>query len=222
MTYSTQALYASGARHCARLCARLCALLAALLLSVLPAAAAEAHGGGMPRITAQPAGEYLFYVWSDPAAVRAGEPLHVSVSVTLPDGQGAEMPVTDAEVILRFQPEGAGEPFTVAPEPEPAVYGGFYEADVTLRAGGIWTIDVDVAGPQGAGAATFTLEVAGAPLLGGWLLWLVAALLLLGAAAALLWARTTDLRRKGAVSPQSGTAPRMRKEQPQQEGPVHG
>jgi hypothetical protein len=175
-------------------------ILFLVILAALLPGAAWAHGGGTPRVTAQPAGDYLLYVWTEPAAPRAGTPLHVTVSVTLPDGSGGETPITDANVTVIFQPGRAGEAVVVEAAPGSAADGGFYEADTTLPAGGTWTVDVQVAGPQGSGGANFPVEVVGARSGSAWLLWAVLGLAVVAVAAVLWMRRAGRVPRRAAVA----------------------
>lgn len=178
------------------------------LLALVPALAL-AHGGGVPQVTAEPVGDYRLYVWTDPAAPRAGDTLHVTVGLTLAAQGDTETPVTDAAVSLRFERESGretggatgGEAVEIDAAPGAAAGGVFYEADTVLSEGGSWRIGVKVAGAQGQGEAGFTLDVVEAPgLPWGWLL--AGAVLL--AALALVWAgrgRAGDRTRGGAAAP---------------------
>ena len=122
--------------------------LLALLAAALPAPA-RAHGGGVPQVTAAPVGGYLLYVWTEPAAPRAGDTVHVTVAVTLPAQDGTETPVTDAAVQVQFTPDGDGAAIDLEAAPGAAAGGVYYEADTVLPQSGDWQVRVDVSGPEG-------------------------------------------------------------------------
>lgn len=155
----------------------LLAMRAAVLAAVLAAAVpglARAHGGGVPQVTAAPAGAYLLYVWTDPAAPRAGDALHVTVAVTLPAQDGNETPVTDAAVRVQLHPGGEGAAIDLEAAPGAAAGGVYYEADAVLPQGGDWQVRVYVSGAEGAGEAQFALAVAESPgLPWGWMVVIV-------------------------------------------------
>lgn len=136
-------------------------LLSALFLSLLAALSTLpllAHGGGVPRLTAAPVGDYLVYAWVEPAEPRAGEPLHITVGVTLPQPDGSEIPVTDATVTVLLAPE-RGESLRLVTAPDPMAGGVYLETDGVPPSAGAWQVTVEVAG---AGEASFVMEVASA------------------------------------------------------------
>lgn len=175
--------------------AALLAVLAAVLAAAVPGPA-RAHGGGVPQVTAAPAGGYLLYVWTDPAAPRAGDALHVTVAVTLPAQDGNETPVTDAAVRVQLHPGGGGAAIDLEAAPGAAAGGVYYEADAVLPQGGDWQVRVHVSGAEGAGEAQFALAVAESP----GLPWTAmgAGAVALAAAAALVY---TWMRRQTARAP---------------------
>jgi hypothetical protein len=139
--------------------ARLAAWLGLALLASLLPAAAWAHGGGTPRLTASPAGPYRVYAWSEPEPWRAGE-VHLSLAVTLP-GDGTETPVTDAQLAVTFTP--AADPqgqFVVQATRQSALNDYYYEADTELPAAGDWQITIAVNGPAGSGSTGFDISAA--------------------------------------------------------------
>lgn len=154
--------------------------------ALLPAPAL-AHGGGVPQVSKQQAGGYFLYVWTDPAAPRAGETLHVTVGVTLPGEGDAEIPVTDVAVRVLLEHGEAGA-VDVEAKPGAAAGGVFYEADAVMPQAGDWSVRVAVDGAQGAGSVAFVLPVAGGALL-PWTWLVAAAVLLLAAAAAFVYTR---------------------------------
>lgn len=127
-------------------------LLLALLLGSLDA---EANGGRL-QLARAPVGPYLVSVWTDPDPPRLGR-LDVSVAVmTPPDGE----PVLDAEVRLRVGPPGGRES---APPVTLRRGGGgnllLHHEEVDLPTSGRSTLTVDVTGPAGRGAVTFSIDV---------------------------------------------------------------
>ncbi len=128
-------------------------------LALLPVAA-QAHGGGVPRVTAADAGGYLVYVWSDPANPRANDTVHITVGVTLPGaGIDAETPVTDAAVTVLFMPPSGGAPLETTATPGASAGSLYYEADIVLPSSGDWLVRVRVRGAQGSGEVTFAQPV---------------------------------------------------------------
>ncbi len=138
---------------------RLASALLALGALLAPARAAQAHGGGTPRLIDAAAGPYRVYAWSLPEPFRAGE-VHIDVALTLAgEGDSAmQEPVTDANVELRFTPAGGGESIVHQAVPQRFFNGAFYEAPVRLPAEGQWRIAVNVRGPAGSGVAEFDVE----------------------------------------------------------------
>ncbi len=134
-----------------------------LLLATLPAQAALAHGGGAPRLTNADAGPYWVSAWTQPDPLRVGQ-AHVTVAVSEPNPSGgareAGPPVLGATVNVRFEPlDHAGETLNVAATHAGAVNKLFYETDLDLPHTGRWQVTVFVAGPAGAGSASFGAQV---------------------------------------------------------------
>jgi len=140
------------------------ALVLALFLT-LPAGVALAHGGGTPQLTNADAGPYWVSAWTQPDPLRVGE-AHVTVAVSEPantrgDVREAGPPVLDATVQVTFAPlDGDGETLTVAATHAEAVNKLLYEADLNVPQTGRWQVTVSVAGPEGAGDASFDVQVA--------------------------------------------------------------
>lgn len=141
--------------------------------------AVHAHGGGTPRLTAADAGPYSVFAWTEPEPWRVGE-VHVTVAVTTPPPDDAvinndavnnllEQPVEDAQVNVTFHPAAGGEPIVVSTQPG-ALNAFYLEADTVLPHAGDWVVDIQVAGPDGAGVATFTANVLAAQQLNRWIL----------------------------------------------------
>ena len=140
---------------------------------------AQAHGGGVLQLVNASAGPYLVSVWSEPDPPRAGE-LHLSVAVSAPPPGSAELAevgaaelaevgaaeteagavVLDAMVRVRAQSAGgAGEILSATASREEAANKFLYEADLELPHAGEWRVEVQVAGPAGAGEVGFDLHV---------------------------------------------------------------
>lgn len=137
-------------------------LILLTLGGVLLPSAAQAHGGGVPQVTGAAAGGYRVYVWTEPAAPRAGDTMHVTVGVTLPAAGAdapAETPVTDAAVTVRFAPADGGAPIVTSATPGVSAGSVYYEVDTPLPRGGNWQVTVDVSGAQGSGSAGFVLPL---------------------------------------------------------------
>lgn len=135
------------------------ALLCILALSLTWPQPGLAHGGGVPQITDAPAGPYRLFAWSSPDPWRTGSTVHLTVAVTIVDGAGQTMPISDATVtaVLMADDQSASTVQLVAtPNPTAA---GFYEADGELPVAGTWRVEVLVSGAAGAGSGAFTTTV---------------------------------------------------------------
>ena len=129
--------------HLSPVTIRLVALVLALLLASghVPA---SAHGGGRPQLTNEPVGPYHLFVWTSPEPWRVGE-VHTTVAVTRPLGDGQEMPVEDAQVVVTYAPVDApAEARQVTAVEQGGTQPGFYEADTEVNATGDWEIRVAV------------------------------------------------------------------------------
>ncbi len=114
-----------------------------------------AHGGGVVRLSAAPAGPYVLTVWVSPEAIRAGRPLHVTVSVEKDD-----RPELDAEVLVQVVPEGSTvATLTTAATSDQSVNKLLYEADLTIPTPGSYSVEILVTGPAGQGQGSFTVDV---------------------------------------------------------------
>lgn len=148
------------------------------------AAPLYAHGGGVPRLTGEPAGPYRIFVWSQPEPLRVGD-IHLSIGLVRAEAEGSQAadaldePVTDATVTVSLQPvaENARPIRTLAVLQE-QLGSYYYEADATLPTAGDWRITIDVSGDLGDGSAAFVGAVASAREV-NWLLLIAAGLLLL-------------------------------------------
>lgn len=163
---------------------------AVALLALLLPGMASAHGGGVPYVTAAPVGDYRLYVWVNPENVTAGEAIHLTVGVTLAGSDGAETPVTDADVRITLRSDGNDSPITLSAQSGETVGQVYFEADATVPSAGEWIAAVAVSGPRDSGEVEFALNVS--PAAGpNWLV-LGGGLLLVGAGAgafALRWLR---------------------------------
>jgi hypothetical protein len=138
-----------------------------LAVLVWPAQVAEAHGGGVPRLTNAVAGPYWVSVWTQPDPLRVGQ-AHITVAVSQPapsvaGRQEAGPPLLGADVQVQFRPlDHAGETLQVRATHEGATNKLFYEADLDLPETGRWEVLVIVKGDAGSGAAGFEAEVSAA------------------------------------------------------------
>ncbi len=134
-----------------------------MFLGILPGVA-WAHGGGAPRLTNVDAGPYWVSVWTQPDPLQVGQ-AHITVAVSEPTDAGGERreagpPVLDATVEVQVKPlDHAGETLVVQATHEGASNKLFFEADVDLPETGRWQVSVAVAGPKGAGGASFEAQV---------------------------------------------------------------
>lgn len=160
-------------------------LLAALAAAAAPRPAHGGHGGAL-RLAAVPAGPYAVSVWTRPDPARPG-PCQIDIAVMRPGGA----PAPEAVVRVRAErPTGDGAEAEARRDADPL--GVRHRAVLDLREAGRWEVTVAVQGPEGAGRATFSLDVEP----GGRGPWALGALALAGAAA-LAWrlSRRSALRR---------------------------
>jgi hypothetical protein len=137
------------------------------LISLPSDSPAHAHGGGTPRLTAEPIGPYRLYAWSEPEPWRVGQ-VHLSLAVTMPNpdttSNQVEMPVTDVDITVTYtaiqdnQVDTAVEPIVVTAVRQEFLNDFYYEADPVLTREGEWQITVDVDGPEGSGSTQFTMQ----------------------------------------------------------------
>ncbi len=113
-----------------------------------------AHGGGAPQLINEPVGPYQLSAWTDPNPATVGQ-VHVTVALARP-GTGAA--ITNAAVSVSAHPVSGSDP-TLTAAAGPGLTPEFYEADLDIPSPGSWQFDIAVQGAEGAGAATFTLEV---------------------------------------------------------------
>lgn len=126
-----------------------------------------AHGGGTPRLTAEPIGPYRLYVWSEPEPWRVGQ-VHLSLAVTMPNpdttSNQVEMPVTDVDITVTYTAIGDNgvdtsiEPIVVTAVRQEFLNDFYYEADPVLTREGEWQITVNVNGPEGSGSTQFMMQ----------------------------------------------------------------
>ena len=137
-------------------------LLLALLAANPAVLPAEAHGGGVPQLAAEPVGPYQLYVWSKPDPARVGA-VHFTVGVFegVAATGAADVPVLDAtiDVQLAELDAAAAEPVMLAQSVTEASALYYYELDFDIPAAGTWQAAVTVDGPEGGGRASFDLQV---------------------------------------------------------------
>src|SRR5262249_10374896 len=131
-------------------------------------------------------GPYVVMAWTQPKRPRT-DACQIAVSVLRP---GSFRPVPDAIVRVGAQPDGAaGGSVSVAGDRGRDPNGINHVADLALPGAGRWTVTVSVAGSEGAGSASFPLDVEAASR--------GIALASLGAGAALLGLAAVWLLRRG-------------------------
>lgn len=134
------------------------------ILVCLGPLAVQAHSGGAPLVTDEPAGPYRLFAWTQPDPLRVGD-VHLDLAVTLPPPPSAPStaltePVTDAAVRVTFTPADAPEQAVVAlATPSSGLNGFYYELNVKLDQAAEWRIAVDVAGQAGEGSLEVTRQV---------------------------------------------------------------
>ena len=164
---------------------------------VLPVQVAEAHGGGVPRLTNAAAGPYWVSVWTQPDPLRVGQ-AHFTVAVSQPASSAAGReeagpPVLGADVQVQFRRlDRAGDTLQVRATHEDAANKLFYEADLDLPEVGRWEVLVSVKGDAGLGDTGFEAEVS-APRPTNW--WWIGGLGL--GALAVLWVFQKRQRQSG-------------------------
>lgn len=125
------------------------------LLFVLSVAPALAHGGGTPLLVQEPAGPYLVYAWTNPTPVRVGT-LHVTVALTDP---ATDKPVQNVPVIVTLAPAEGGAPVSAPATHDKATIKSYYETDLEIPKEGAWQATISFQSPQGAGEASFAIDV---------------------------------------------------------------
>ena len=108
-------------------------LFLALILGYI-SGVAQAHGGGVPRLTNAEVGPYWVSVWTQPDPLRAGE-VHFTVAVSEPGLNGREVgaPILDATLELWLIPlNDKQQQMNVWATHDEAVNKLFYEADIEV------------------------------------------------------------------------------------------
>ncbi len=191
----------------------LAGLLLFLLLAWSQLDVAGAHGGGDPRLQAEPVGPYRLFVWVQPSPPQAGE-YHVTVALTeaLPDDPTGlnGPPVFDADIQVRLVHQESGQTLEAVATHEGADNPVFYEARIQVPRPGTWTIHIQVEGPMGTGEASYVEAFAPAPF--PWRTWALGGGALLAVVGGLgLWFRgrggPARSARRSATEP-SGALPR--------------
>ena len=172
------------------------------LLFTLPPSPLLAHGGGTPQLTAAPAGPYWLFAWTTPEPWRVGD-VHTTVAVTQQDAEGRDTPISGAQVTVIYAPtDGASQPLRVTAAEGSGAQAGFYEADATLPAAGVWQVTILVSGPAGSGETGFAYSVLPAESGVNWLLVALGAGALILVAGISLAARRSNRRRAESGSQQ--------------------
>jgi hypothetical protein len=129
--------------------------LVLMLLFVLSAVPALAHGGGTPQLVQAPAGPYLVYAWTNPTPVRVGT-LHVTVALTDP---ATDEPVRNVPVEVILTPSDGGALVSALATHDKATIKSYYETDLEIPTEGAWQATISLQSPQGAGEASFPIDV---------------------------------------------------------------
>jgi hypothetical protein len=130
-------------------------ILLLTLLFVLCAVPALAHGGGTPQLVQTPAGPYLVYAWTNPTPVRVGT-LHVTVALTDP---ATDEPVLNVPVEVILTPSDGGALVSAPATHDKATIKSYYETDLEIPTEGAWQATISLQSPQGAGEASFAIDV---------------------------------------------------------------
>lgn len=128
-------------------------VLAALGSGAAPRAATGGHGG-VVQVDRVPAGPYFLTVRTQPVPARPG-PWQVDVAVM----REGSAPVGDARVRVRAEPVGGGTPIEADAHRDADPLRVRYRASLALTAAGPWRVTVSAAGPAGAGARAFPVDV---------------------------------------------------------------
>lgn len=117
---------------------------------------AEAHTAGKMQLAAAPAGPYQMTVWTSPDPATVGD-LHVALAVVLAEDAS---PVLDATVTVQLTPLDGGNLETEPATTDNSENKFLYEAIFEPAAAGLYQIDIQVSGVDGAvGDANFELEI---------------------------------------------------------------
>ncbi len=130
-----------------------------ILLFEVTLQSVTAHGSGILKIADELAGPYLLSVWISPTDLKAGDPVHVTISVQTTI-ENSTIPVLDAEILVQLSPVGSSEPILLTPATtEQSVNKLLYESDMTVNEPGNYIINIIVSGSEGEGTAAFSIEV---------------------------------------------------------------
>jgi mono/diheme cytochrome c family protein len=167
-----------------------------LVLGVVAAGTARADHGGTLQLNGDPAGPYRVSAWTQPTPPRPG-PVTVTVAVMRAE---SFRPIADVSVELTvesLEPAPGSGPLAVRAVKGPESWSG-YMAELPIPRAGSWKVTVRVEGRDGAGTATFPLDVTRAS--GTRWLWIGSGgALTLAAAAAWMIRRWRRARRPVAV-----------------------
>jgi hypothetical protein len=135
----------------------LAASLAALWLLGGRAFPLAAHGGGTLQLANVPVGTLQVSVWTAPTTLRAGAPMHVTVSIAT---ASTGTPVLDAAILVHLQTTTGTATLQSAPATtRQSVNKLFYESDLAAPAPGQYRIAVEISGSGGQGTVTFPLAI---------------------------------------------------------------
>ncbi len=116
----------------------------------------EAHTAGKMQLAAEPAGPYMMTVWTSPDPVEVGE-VHIALALVLAEDAS---PILDADVIVRLSSPYGDKELTEPATIENSENKFLYEAIFELDEAGLYQVDIQASGVDGAtGATSFELEV---------------------------------------------------------------
>lgn len=112
--------------------------------------------GGTLRVSNVPMGAYRVNVFTDPTPIPP-DTIDVSVLVTFERGRGM---ARGLDILVRGRRlDGTGSPIQQSATREQAEDPRYYAAKFALGSVGDWEITVQVSGPEGEGATTFSVVV---------------------------------------------------------------
>lgn len=151
---------------------------------VVATATAVAHGGSIER---HQAGPYRFEMVVREARSLATQPLHVAIRVVSPGGAPPDAVVVTVKGIPGVETP-AVPTRTVQLRSTPQTPGA-YDGAVLLSVIGVWDLEVNIAGPDGAGTARIPIAVTAPWVIPGWAGWIAGSSPLWGLVWFIVWQR---------------------------------
>lgn len=143
-------------------------VLLAFLISLAAVSTADAHGGGVPKLTNAEIGPYWISAWIQPDPPQVDD-FHLTIALAEPGDSSAPVreagpPILNAlvEVQLRSLDRPA-EVVSAFATHDNSANKLLYEADLVAPHAGRWEVVIEVVGPDGgSGTAGFAVEVVAA------------------------------------------------------------